>query len=140
MGRQYRYPWDTLIPKKTRACNSDNLGQTLCPSLPALLSVYFCFKKTYTTCLLLFCHCDGYLVVSYCGFNLQFLLSNAVEYLSPVLICLPLISSLKKYLFKSCSHFLNWIVFLLLSFEDSLWILDTNFLLYIWTADIFSQL
>ena len=47
------------------------------------------------------------------------------------------LSSLEKFLFKSFAFF--WLDFLLLHYESSLYILDVNFLSYIWFTDVFSH-
>ena len=63
-----------------------------------------------------------------CGSDLLFpMQSNDVEHL---LMCLLAdgISSLEKCLVTSFACFLNWVVFLLLGFKSSIYILDARFL------------
>ena len=50
------------------------------------------------------------------------------------------ISSLEKCLFKSFAYFFNWVIFLLLHYRSSLYILDINPFSDIWFANIFSHL
>ena len=84
-----------------------------------------------------FSHFTGCILVSHCGFSLNFPKDNNVGYLFCMLICHSYIFFVEGP-FRFLVSFLNWVVFLLLRFENSLYNLDTSSLSDMWFADKFS--
>ena len=82
-----------------------------------------------------FGHSNRCVVVSH-YFNLHFPDKYDVEHLF-ICIFVICISSLVRYLLSSLAHFKNQVVFLLLSFKSSLYILDKSFIRCVFFSDFF---